>query len=479
MTNLDPTDWEEFRNVSHQALDVMIDDLLSIRERPVWTKAPESVLERFRVPLPRHGRQFQEVLKDFNKHIRPYATGNRHPLFMGWVHGAGTPVGMVAEMLAAGLNSNCGGRDHVGIEVERQVTRWVAEVLGLPKNSSGLFVTGSSIANFIGLLVARTSKIGKQPADRPLIAYASSEAHQCLRQAMEMSGLGSSNFRQIATDSSRALRPDLLAAAIDADIDAGHMPFLVVGTPGTVNTGAIDPLGEIADIAKKKGLWFHVDGAIGAAAMLSSNLKSLMNGFESADSVALDFHKWAHVPYDAGFLIVRDPNVHLQTFESDAAYLSRAKTGLAAGDIWPCDLGPDLSRGFRALKTWFTFETLGADKIGQCIDQNCCVARYLAERVVSDGLFELCAPVALNIVCFSAIGNQADKLNRQIVEDLHTSGQAVASITILDGRPIIRTAIFNHRTTKADIDTFVCALNDYLVRIMGKLKRSQSLHKEI
>jgi aromatic-L-amino-acid decarboxylase len=388
-------------------------------------------------------------------------------------------VGMVAEMLAAGLNANCGGRDHIGIEVERQITRWVAEALGFPKKSSGLFVTGSSIANFIGLLVARTRKRDKQPSDQPLVAYASSEAHQCLRQAMEMSGLGSGNLRQIATDSSRALQPDLLAAAIDADIDAGYAPFLVVGTPGTVNSGAIDPLKKIANIAKRKGLWFHIDGAIGAAAMLSENLKPLMKGFESADSVALDFHKWTHVPYDAGFLIVRDPKVHLKTFESDAAYLSRAKTGLAAGNIWPCDLGPDLSRGFRALKTWFTFETLGADKIGQCIDQNCSVARYLAGRVVSDGLFELRAPVVLNIVCFSAIGNQANDLNRQIVEDLQTRGQAAASITVLDGRPVIRTAIFNHRTTKADIDTFVRALNDSLVRTIGKLQRGRSLHKEI
>jgi aromatic-L-amino-acid decarboxylase len=479
MTDLDPSDWEEFRKASHLALDVMIDDLQSIRERPVWRKAPKNVLKRFQMPLPRRGRQFQEVLKDFNQNIRRYATGNRHPLFMGWAHGAGTPVGMVAEMLAAGLNANCGGRHHIGIEVERQITRWVAEALGLPKNSSGLFVTGSSIANFIGLLVARTSKLEQRRSAQSLVAYASAEAHECLRQAMEMSGLGSSNFRQIATDSSKALQPDLLAAAIDADIDAGYTPFLVVGTPGTVNSGAIDPLEEIAIIAKKKGLWFHIDGAIGAAAMLSENLKPLMKGFKSADSVALDFHKWMHVPYDAGFLIVRDPKIHLKTFESDAAYLSRAKTGIAAGKIWPCDLGPDLSRGFRALKTWFTFETLGADKIGQCIDQNCSLARYLAERVVSDGLFQLCAPVSLNIVCFSAKGRQAKKLNRQIVEDLQTSGQAVASMTILDGRPVIRTAIFNHRTTKGDIDTFVRALNDRLVRITGKLRRSQSLHREI
>lgn len=471
MSSLDPNDWAEFRDACHAAIDLMINDIQTIRERPVWTKTPDEARRYFQTLLPRNPRPFQDVLDDFDRYIRPYVTGNRNPFFMGWVHGAGTPVGMVAEMLAAGLNANCGGRDHVGIYVERQITQWVAEILGLPKESSGLFVTGSSMANLIGLLVARTGRIGKavrfsgiRDTYPRLIAYASTEAHQCITQAMEVSGLGSKNLREIETDSSRALRPDLLVKAIEADVHAGHIPFLVIGTPGTVNTGAIDPLDEIADIARHKGLWFHVDGAIGAIAMLSPDLRPLMKGIERADSVALDFHKLAHVPYDAGFLIVRDPDAQLQTFKGDAAYLTRSKVGLAAGEVWPCDLGPDLSRGFRALKTWFTFQTMGADKIGQCIDQNCDVARYLAMRLTTDGMFELRAPVTLNIVCFSAKGSNANELNRQIVEHLHTSGQAAPSMTILDGRPVIRAAILNHRTTKADIDIFVHALNGYVLR---------------
>ncbi len=464
--NLDPIDWDEFARVSHGALESMIEYLRTIRERPVWTEAPENVQQRFRSPLPRGPRDFSDVLSDFEANIRPYVTGNGHPLFMGWVHGAGTPVGMVAEMLAAGLNANCGGRNHIGINVEQQATLWVAEMLGFPAQSSGLFVTGSSMANMIGLLVALTKIIGAearsaglQETGRRLVAYASCEAHQCIRQSMEMAGLGSNYLRLIATDSSRALRVDLLAAAIEDDLAAGYTPFLIVGTAGTVNTGAIDPLDAIADIAIEKNLWFHVDGAIGATAMLSSRLRPLMKGIDRAHSVALDFHKWLHVPYDAGFVIVRDPKIHLQTFGTDATYLSRAETGLAAGDIWPCDLGPDLSRSFRALKTWFTLETFGADMVGECMAQNCIVARYLAEQLSSGGVFELRAPVALNIVCFSAKGDAADSLNRQIVEGLHMSGQAAPSLTFLDGRPAIRAAIVNHRTAKADIDAFISMLN--------------------
>lgn len=463
--NLDPTDWDEFRRTSHIALDLMIDHLRTIRERPVWRPAPENIRDSFLKSLPRGSRELADVLAQFDSDIRPYVTGNAHPLFMGWVHGAGTPVGMIAEMLAAGLNANCGGRNHIAHDVERQVTRWVAEALGLPAESSGLLVTGSSMANFIGLLVARTNALGTsvrrtgiQATNKRLVAYASCEAHQCIGQAMELAGLGSGNLRLVATNSAREMRADLLAAAIDEDRRAGLAPFLVVGSAGTVNSGSIDPLDAIAGVAHENGLWFHVDGAIGAGATLSPQLRSLMKGIERADSVALDFHKWMHVPYDAGFIVVRDSVAHLQTFASEAAYLSRAANGLAAGDIWPCDLGPDLSRGFRALKTWMTFETLGADRIGACMEQNCVAARHLAGRLEADGLFELCAPVALNIVCFSAKNDRADAINRWIVEDLHVSGEAAPSLTTIDGRTAIRAAIVNHRTTIPDIDAFVTSL---------------------
>ena len=465
--NLDPRNWEEFRSTSHAALDRMINHLKSTRERPVWTQTPDSVQDRFQTKLPRAPRAFKDVLSDFDHFIEPYATGNTHPLFMGWVHGAGTPYGMIAEMLAAGLNANCGGRNHIGISVERQITLWVAEALGFPANASGLFVTGSSMANFIALLVARTQvagvgvrRSGVRATDRRLIAYASAEAHQCVGRAMELAGLGSDNLRLIATDLSRSLRADALVAAIDADIAAGHAPFLIVGTAGTVNTGAIDPLDSIADIARDKNIWFHVDGAIGAAIALSPKLRPLLRGIERASSVALDFHKWMQVPYDAGFVIARDQQAQLRTFASDAAYLSRAEMGLAAGEVWPCDLGPDLSRGFRALKTWITFETLGADAIGRCMEQNCDSARYLAERLADDNVLELRAPVALNIVCFSVKGSETGSRNCRIVEDLHVSGLAAPSLTFVDGQPTIRAAIVNHRTTRADIDRFVVALND-------------------
>lgn len=469
---LDPDDWEGFRSLSHKALDGMIDFLRATRERPVWREAPPEVRERFQSPLPRAPREFADALADFDANIKPYSVGNTHPMFMGWVHGAGTPVGMIAEMLAAGLNSNCGGRNHIAIDVEKQIARWAAELFAFPEGSSGIFTTGSSAANFLALLVARDAAMGHDirrtglaASGQQLVAYASADAHGCVAQAMELAGVGSRHLGSVATDDAGALRLDSLEAAIESDLAVGGRPFLVVGTAGTVNTGAIDPLYGVAACARKYGLWFHVDGAFGALAALSPAMRPRLQGIELADSIAFDFHKWAHVPYDAGFLLVRDGAMHRGAFANAAAYLQRAPRGLAAGETWPCDLGPDLSRGFRALKTWFTFQVHGADKIGQAIEECCANARHLAGRLAQSEVFELRAPTPLNIVCFALKAGWPEEANEAIVMDLQERGVAAPSMTRLAGRPVIRAAIVNHRTTREDMDHFIAALRDAAGRI--------------
>lgn len=461
-TSLDPDDWGEFRRLAHMALDDMITGLERVGAGPVWRGMPETVREQFRSALPRQPSSLAQVLQEFETAIVPYVTGNRHPLFMGWVHGAGTPVGMVAEMLAAGLNANCGGRDHVGIEVERQIASWAAELFGYPRDASGLFVTGTSMANFLAVLVARTAAVGAGPRragcaalTHPLVAYTSSEAHGCVPQAMELAGLGSDNLRRIAADRDGRLDVAALRRRIGEDRAAGHQPFLLVASAGTVNTGAFDDLSALAGIARAERLWFHIDGAFGAMFALSPALRPRLAGIEQSHSIAFDFHKWAQVPYDAGFLLVRDPAIHRATFASPAAYLSRAPRGLAAGETWPSDLGPDLSRGFRALKTWFTLRVHGSDRIGATIEQACAAASHLEARVRDHPELELVSPAHSNIVCFSVRGDDRGERNQELVMDLHESGEAVPSITVVAGRPVIRCAIVNHRTTTAHIDRFV------------------------
>ncbi len=468
---LDPQDWDELRAQGHRMLDDMIDYVATIRERPVWQPIPDAVRAEFRSPLPRAASDLADVYRDFTNFVVPYATGNVHPGFMGWVHGGGSAVGMLAEMLAAGLNANLGGRDHMPIEVERQIVHWTRQLFGLPATASGLFVTGTSMANLMAVLVARTAALGKPSrqhgigeAGASLTAYTSKAAHGCITRAMEIAGLGSDALRSVAVDQSHRIDVAALRKAIARDRAAGRDPFLVVASAGTVDIGAIDDLRAIAELCREEELWFHVDGAFGALAILSAELAPLLAGIEFADSIALDFHKWGQVPYDAGFLLVRDGERHRDAFASPAAYLRRETRGLAAGAEWPCDLGPDLSRSFRALKTWFTLKTFGTDRLGAVIAHCCALARYLEARVAAEPRLELLAPVQLNIVCFRYRAEEADTVNGEIVVKLQESGIAAPSTTVLDGAIAIRAALVNHRTEVGDIDRLLSAVLEFGAR---------------
>ena len=444
----------------------MLDDILgyleNIRDRPVWQPIPPSVRERFRGELPMAPADLAAVHEEFTRYILPYAAGNPHPRFMGWVHGAGTPVGVVAEMLAAGMDANLGGRDHIPIEVERQVAAWMRKLFGFPESAFGLFVTGASMANLIGVLVARDVELGFETrcagvasVGKRLAAYASAAVHGCVAKALDIAGIGSDALRAIAVDGNYRIELDALRAAIDLDRRAGFTPFLLVGTAGTVDTGAIDDLDSLADLARAENLWFHVDGACGALAMLAPSLAPRLKGIERADSLAFDFHKWGQVPYDAGFVMVRDGVLQRQTFATSAPYLRREAQGLAGGPPWPCDFGPDLSRGFRALKTWFTFKVYGAEALGASIARTCELARYLENRIAQTPELELAAPVELNIVCFRYRAAESHRVNARIAVELQESGVAAPSTTVLEGKLALRAAIVNHRTRPDDLDALV------------------------
>jgi glutamate/tyrosine decarboxylase-like PLP-dependent enzyme len=465
---LDPQNWDDIRALGHRMLDDMIDYVADIRDRPVWQPIPRAVRARFQAELPRGASDLGEVYREFTDFIVPYATGNVHPGFMGWVHGGGTAVGMLAEMLAAGLNANLGGRDHIPIEVERQIADWMRQIFGFPQGASGIFVTGTSMANLMAVLVARTTALGKAvrlrgvAGDGALVtAYTSGAAHGCISKAMDIAGFGSDALRCIETDRYHRIDVDALRERITRDRLAGCKPFLVVGSAGTVDIGAIDDLSALNSLCREQGLWFHVDGAFGALGVLAPALAPRLAGIEHADSIALDFHKWGQVPYDAGFLLVRDGERHRDSFAAPAAYLRRETRGLAANSPWPCDLGVDLSRGFRALKTWFTLKTYGTERLGAVITRSCELAGYLQARILAEPRLELMAPVQLNIVCFRYRADNADQVNADLVIDVQESGIAVASTTLLDGQLAIRAAIVNHRTATSDIDALLSAVLEF------------------
>lgn len=449
-------------------LDDILDYLEQLRERPVWQPIPDEVRAKFHQPIPRKASDLASAHQTFMQDILPYAVGNAHPGFMGWVHGGGTPVGMLAEMLAAGLNANLGGRDQIPVEVERQIVQWMRELFDFPETASGLFVTGTSMANLLGVLVARTSALGTgvrqkglSIGENRLTAYTSAGAHGCIAQAMDLSGLGFDALRIIPMNEQYQMDIEALENAIAADRRAGLTPFFIAGTAGTVDVGAIDDLDGIADIAHREGIWFHVDGAYGALAMMAPDLAPRLGGIERADSIAFDFHKWGQVPYDAGFILVRDGRLHYNTFASPAAYLRREARGMAAGSPWPCDLGPDLSRGFRALKTWFTIKVYGTERLGKAISGTCALAQYMKERIEASPMLELLAPVSLNIVCFRYRSENTDRVNANIVVALQESGIAAPSTTTIKGQLAIRAAIINHRTNTSDIDALLNATLAY------------------
>ena len=464
--SLDPTDWESVRQMGHRMVDDMVNMLAGLREAPTWQPLPPAERQALRSgELPAGPTDLDEVYREFQTLIQPYGSGNAHPRFMGWVQGGGNPVGMLAELLAAATNPNLGGRDHAPIEVERKVIRWAAQMLGFPADASGVLVTGTSMANLIAVLVARTRALGTTVRQdglqgRPLVAYTSVEAHNCVARAMDMAGLGSQALRLIGLDAQHRMDMGALQTAIAQDRAAGLQPFLLVGSAGTVDTGAVDDLPALAALARAEGLWFHADAAYGALAMLSPAQRPLVQGLSEADSVAFDFHKWAQVPYDAGCIVVRDAALHAATFASQPAYLQRSARGLAGNLPWPTDFGPDLSRGFRALKVWMTLKTYGTDKLGAVVARNCALARQLAAQVDAHVALERLAPVTLNVVCFRVRGegSDLDALNADIAADVQESGVAVLSTTRIHGVLALRAALVNHRTREEDVQMLLDAV---------------------
>ena len=462
---LDPDDWGEMRALGHRMIDDMMNHLASVRDRKVWVPMPSAARAAFLGKMPADGIGADAAYAAFAQDVLPYELGNAHPGFMGWVHGGGNVVGMLAELLAAGLNANLGGRDHAPVEVERQVIRWSADMLGMPAETTGVLVTGTSVANLCAVLVARTRHLGTEVrqagiGSARLRAYASVAAHSCVARAMDMAGFGSDALIMIATDACGRIDVAALQARMATDRAAGQTPFMVVGTAGSVDIGAVDDLAALADLCREQGLWFHVDAAFGAMLALSPTRRRLMAGIERADSVAFDFHKWAQVPYDAGCILIRDPAAQLAAFAQDAAYLRREARGMAGGAPWPCDLGPDLSRGFRALKVWMTIQAYGAARLGAVVDHCCDMATVLAALVDAEPRLERLAPVATNVVCFRYVdaAGDLDRLNRAIVADVQEAGVVAPSTTVIEGKVAIRAALVNHRVDQIDVAALIQAV---------------------
>lgn len=462
----DPDDWSAARELAHAILDDAVRHLSEVRERPVWQEMPDSVRATFQTRLPVDPTPLDDVYRELRENLLRYPMGNIHPRFWGWYMGSGNFTGALGDFLAAIDGSNLGGGNTAPTQLDRQVVAWMKSMMDFPDTASGTLTSGGSMANMVALTVARNAMAGVDvrlegvtSLPQPLRFYASDQVHSCHQKAMETLGLGSRSLHLVPSDSDFRMNIAALEEAIAADRAAGMRPACVIATAGTTNTGAIDDMKAIGEVCRREGLWFHVDGCIGALIRIAPANRHMVDGIETADSIALDPHKWLHTPFEAGCALVRDARVHFQTFALHGEYLEEKPRGLAAGEFLS-DYGFELSRGFKALKIWMSLKEQGVAKFGRLIDQNIAQGAYLTRLIEAEPRLELMAPTAINIVCFRYRGDIADEatlkaLNTEIMLRIQEAGTAVLTDTTVHGRHCLRVAINNHRTRREDLDLLV------------------------
>jgi glutamate/tyrosine decarboxylase-like PLP-dependent enzyme len=466
----------DVRRVAHRVADMVADYLEQLETRPVFTPVPVDQATRLGTePPPVAGSGPDAILDEFARSIGPYPFGNGHPRFWGWVNSPPSVMGIFADQLAAAMNPSVAGGNHAAVHVERQVIRWFTEILGLPATSMGLLVSGGSMANLTALAAARHAKAGfdvrvrgMQSGDQRLVVYMSEEGHGCIRKAVEMLGIGSDWLRIIPVDEHSEMRVDVLAQTIDRDVQDGYRPMAVAASAGTVNTGAIDDLAAIARVCRDRDVWFHVDGAYGAAARLSSRYRERLAPLALADSVALDPHKWLYVPVEAGLVLVRDAARLRSAFSLVPPYLrTDGDPHGVGGPPWFSEFGFQQSRGFRALKVWMTLKYYGTSGYARAIDHDLDLASYLADRVNADPDLKLMSPPSLSVVCFRVepVGvdgeEQLNALNTTVLERLQLSGRAFLSSTTLNARFVLRACIVNPLSGQHDVDAMLEAVKSF------------------
>jgi len=446
----------------NSVLKLMADYFGGIRDRKVYPNtSSKEIRERLDRTLPIEGVDFEELLTVFRETIIPFSRHNAHPRMFGYVQSPGLPVAAFADLLTSFLNPNLTAwrSAPAAVELERLTIEWIRQILGFDPAAGGLFLSGGSMANLVALAVARQAKKVSLGHGR---LYVSNETHHSVMKGAALLGIGRQNVVLVAVDERCRMRTDDLVAKISADRKAGYEPFCVVANAGTVNTGAVDDLLQVREVANQHRLWMHVDGSYGAFAILAPSARDLFRGIELADSVALDPHKWLYLPVDAGCIIYREPELAPAAFVLDAEYTRILGEGAEESfAFW--DYGPELSRRFRALKVWMLLKGVGLNDLGGAIEKNLACARHLESLVRESADFEMLAPVELSIFCFrylsaqlrSATPQAIDAFNERLLLALQVDGSSYLSNALINGRFALRGCVLNYHTTLADMETLL------------------------
>lgn len=477
---LDPEDWAQTQKLAHALVDSAVDYTKNVRDRPVWRYMPSDIRDRFLADVPKTATPLAEILRDVEDTVMAYPMGNTHPRFWAWYMGTSNFTGAMADFIAAVQGSNLGGGNHAAALMDQQVVQWLRQMVGMPEGASGTLVSGGSVANLIGLTIARNTKAGIDIREEGLMAlpaalrfYGSDQMHSCHQQAMETLGLGNKALSRIPTGGDLAMDLEALKLAVADDRAKGIVPACVIATAGTVNTGAIDNLAAIADFCHEQDIWFHVDGCIGALVAIAPENRWRVAGIDRADSIALDPHKWLHAPFEVGCALIRSRTAHLSTFSLTPEYLKTANRGLAAAQ-WLHDFGIQTSRGFRALKVWMSLREHGVEKFGRLIDQDIAKGTHLSRLVEEAENLHLMFPTSINIVCFRYDPGGLDEaelkaLNIEIMLRLQENGIAVLSDTTVHGQHCLRAAINNHRTRNEDLEILVREVQNLAKFVLGEV----------
>jgi aromatic-L-amino-acid decarboxylase len=465
--DMDP---EEFRRLGHALVDSVAQFLGSVPSRKLTTgEAPDAIRALIHAgqAMPETGTEAGQLLQDTARLLYDHSLFNGHPRFMGYVTSPPAPIGILGDLLAAAINPNVGAwrLSPVATEIEAQAVRWVAELVGYPGDAGGLFVSGGNMANMVGFFAARARAAswdvraaGMNPAGTPALrVYASAETHTWLHKAADLSGLGTDQIRWIPTTPDLRMDTALLRQAIANDRAAGLQPMMVVGTAGSVSTGAVDPLVEIAEFCREEGIWFHVDGAYGALAALAPGAPADMRGIALADSVAVDPHKWLYAPLEVGCALVRDREALRHAFSYHPPYYH---FGQEATNY--VDFGPQNSRGFRALKVWLQLRQVGREGYLGMIGDDMRLAERLYARAAEHPELEA-ATMGLSIATFRYVPKDLglsgaereeylNQLNAELLDRIQLGGEAFVSNAVVEGRYLLRACIVNFHTSEADVD---------------------------